>query len=83
MQSLKKILSSQVERQKVGEVIARNVDGSYTVRIGTRELKLKNATNTTLNLGSQVVVARTDEGMFIVGESRYRSQKIVEIMTNG
>lgn len=83
MQSLKKILSSQVENQKVGGVVARNVDGTYTVKIGTRELKLKNATNTTLNLGSQVVIAKTDEGMFIVGESRYRSQEIVEIITNG
>jgi len=67
----------------VGQVIGKNLDGSFQVQIGTRSLKAKSGIGPSLKPNSQVIVGSTSDGMYIVGMSNLRIKSPTEIIVNG
>lgn len=84
MSSLTRLLNPVKAREVVtGEIIQRQADGAYQVRIGGQVLSIRSLVAERLPKNSQVVIAQTDRGRFIINKERIKDRQKTEVIING
>lgn len=66
----------------VGRVTAKTADEKYTVVVVGKSLTATSAVGS-ITVGARVLLARTDVGYFIVGDSGFKNQSRVEVRISG
>jgi hypothetical protein len=84
MPSLKKLLSFDRDKEVItGEVIQRQTDRMYQVKIGKRVLSMQSLVSERLPRNSQVVVVKTDEGYYITNKEQIKDRQKREVTISG
>lgn len=84
MPSLKKLLSFGKDKEVItGEIIQRQTDRMYQVKIGKRVLSMQSLVSERLPRNSQVVVVKTDEGYYITNKEQIKDRQKREITISG
>lgn len=84
MPSLTKLLNPVKTREVVtGEIVQRQADGAYQVKIGGQILLIRSLVDERLPKNSQVVIAQTDRGRFIINKERIKDRQKTEVIING
>ena len=84
MPSLIKLLTA-VKGKEIftGEVIQRQTDKMYQVKIGKRILLVQSLVSGQLSRNSQVVVVKTDTGLYITNKERIKDRQILGVTIDG
>ena len=83
MPGILKIFAVARKNVTSGEILNRQADNMFNVKIGSRTLKIKSAVSEPLDIGTRVVVAKTDEGRFIVGAGDIQNRGRQEVAIDG
>lgn len=84
MPSLKKLLFFGKDKEVItGEVIQRQTDRMYQVKIGKRVLSMQSLVSERLPRNSQVVVVKTDEGYYITNKEQIKDRQKREVTISG
>jgi hypothetical protein len=83
MPTLISILRQKEKRIVTGEVVSKIADMEYTVRTENRELRVRAAIAEDLPEGVRVVLAHSDEGLYIVGKQALKNQTATEVVIDG
>lgn len=84
MSSLTKLLNPVKTREvATGEIIQRQSDGAYQVKIGNQTLSIRSLVTGPLPKNTQVVVVRTDQGRFIINKERIKDRQKLEVIIDG
>ena len=84
MPSLIKLLSPvKAKEVDTGEIIQRQADGMYQVKIGRQTLSMRSLIIEKLSKGTQVVVVQTDKGPFIINKERIKDRQKLEVIIDG
>lgn len=84
MPSLIKLLSPiKTKEVDTGEIIQRQADGMYQVKIGRQILLMRSLITERLSKSTQVVVVQTDKGPFIINKERIKDRQKLEVIING
>lgn len=84
MPSLIKLLNPVKAKEVVtGEIIQRQADGAYQVKIGGQILSIRSLVAERLAKNSQVIVVQTDQGRFIINKERIKDRQKTEVIING
>jgi hypothetical protein len=84
MPSLKKLLSFGKDKEVItGEIIQRQTDRMYQVKIGKRVLSMQSLVSERLPRNSQVVVVKTDEGYYITNKEQIKDRQKREVTISG
>ena len=79
-----KILSFAKDREVVtGEIVRRQADGMYQVKIGRRVLPVRSLVVGRLPKNLQVVVVQTDKGFYIINRECIKDRQKLEVIIDG
>jgi hypothetical protein len=84
MPSLTKLLAIDKNNVLTGEIIQRQTDKMYRVKIGNRILSVQSlASGEALPRHSQVVVIKTDAGFYITNKKQIKDRQKIEVTIDG
>ena len=83
MPTLISLLRESENRIQTGEIVTKVADMEYSVRTQNRELRVRSAIAEELPRGVRVVLADSDEGLYIVGKQSLKNQSITEVVIDG
>lgn len=83
MSGLLKAFATEERNLLSGEVLAQVGPLKYQVRASGHLLTVHTATEMSLSKGSKVVLAKTENGYFVVGREELASRSIVEVQVEG
>ena len=84
MPSLIRLLSVAKDKEViVGEVVQRQTDKVYQVKIGNQILSVRSLVSERLPKNSQVIVVKTDEGLYITNKERIKDRQKLEVTIDG
>lgn len=84
MPSLTKLLNPiKTKEVSTGEIIQRQADGMYQVKIGRQTLTVRSLIPERLSKSAQVVVVQTERGVFIINKERIKDRQKLEVIING
>lgn len=84
MSSLTKLLSTNKNNVLTGEIIQRQTDKMYRVKIGNRILSMQSlAPESALPRHSQVVVVKTNAGFYITNKEQIKDRQKIEVAIDG
>lgn len=84
MPSITKLLSANKDQEiLIGEVVQRQSDNSYQIKIGTRLIIVKSLISERLPINSQVIVIKTDTGYYITNKENIKSRQKIEVIKDG
>lgn len=84
MSSLKGLLFRDMTKEVFsGEIVKCQAEGMYQVKIGNRIVSMNSLVPELLAKNMQVMVAKTDEGFFIINKESIKGRKIIEVIIDG
>lgn len=84
MPSLTKLISGVKSKEVfIGEIIQRQANSMYQVKMGNRILSMQSLVQGRLSCNSQVVVVKTDAGYCIVNKEQIKDRQPLEVIING
>ncbi len=83
MAGILKILQPKEKGSSIGVVTASRGNNNYTVSIRGRQINVRSVLSKKLIVGSKVILTRTDEETYIIGDDSVRKKGQVEIPVNG
>ena len=83
MAGILKILQTKERGSPVGVVAASRGNNNYVVSIRGRQINVRSVLSKKLIVGSKVILTRTDEETYIIGDDSVRKKGQVEIPVEG
>ncbi len=83
MAGILKILQPKEKGSSIGVVTASRGNNNYMVSIRGRQINVRSVLSKKLIVGSKVILTRTDEETYIIGDDNVRKKGQVEIPVDG
>ena len=83
MPGLIKLLAVKSREVLTGEIIQRQTDKIYQVKIGRRVLSMQSLVPERLSRNSRVVVVKTDTGFYITNKEQIKDRQKLEVVIDG